>query len=122
MSLIAAFATAAILLADAAPPDQRGCPVAGTYRVAGTNPGGTVYEGTATIEARDGGCYIRWYPPNDSEGTGTYMYGRLKVQYRFTASGEVGEVVYERQPDGSLKGTWGPNGEVAQGTETLTPN
>ncbi len=124
MNPLVVIATAAIVLADAAPPPaQAACPVAGNYRVAGTNPGGTAYEGTATIEARDGGCYARWYPPNDSEGTGTYANGRLKVRYRFLAGGEGGEVICTRQPDGTLKGTWSPYGEGGgQGTETLTPN
>lgn len=124
MNPFVVIATAAVLLADAAPPPApAACSVAGNYRVAGTNPSGGNYEGTATIRARDGECYVRWAPPNESEGTGTYANGRLKVHYRSALGGEGGEVIYTRQPDGTLIGTWGPYGESGgQGTETLTPN
>ncbi len=124
MNTLAVIAVAAVLLADAAPPPARdACPVAGTYRVAGTNTGGTTYQGTATIEARDGECVIKWSPPSEAEGSGTYANGRLKVHYRPLAGGEGGEATYTRQNDGTLRGTWSLNGEGGGGgTETLTPN
>lgn len=114
---------AAVVLITAVPPEPGGCPVAGNYRVAGMNTGGTAYEGTATIEARDGQCFIRWSPPSEAEGTGTYANGRLKVHYRPRAGGEGGEATYTRQHDGKLRGTWSLYGEGGGGgTETLTPN
>lgn len=119
-----AAATTAIVLADAAPPQrQADCPVAGNYRVAGTNPGGGTYDGTMTIRARDGECYLRWSKPNEAEGTGTYANGKLKVYARSAAGGEGTEITYTRQPNGVLKGVWHileVNNE-GNGTETLTP-
>lgn len=118
-----AIAAALVLTAAAPPSETAPCPVAGKYRVAGTNTGGTTYQGTATIEDRDGECFIRWSPPSESEGSGTYANGRLKVHYRSALGGEGGEATYTRQPDGTLRGTWSLNGEGGGGgTETLTPN
>lgn len=120
--LIIAAAAGSIILADAAPPPaQRGCPVAGNYTVAGTNPGGGNYEGTAKITARDGECHIYWAPPNESEGQGPYVNGTLRVTYRMAAGGEGGVVVYTRQANGVLQGTWSLFEGGGEGTETLTP-
>ncbi len=117
-----AIAAALVLTAAVPPSENAACPVAGNYRVAGTNTGGTTYEGTATIEDRDGECLIRWSQPSEAEGRGTYANGRLKVRYRPLAGGEGGEATYTRQHDGKLRGTWSLFGEGSGGgTETLTP-
>jgi hypothetical protein len=118
-----AIAAALVLTAAAPPSETAACPVAGKYRVAGTNTGGTTYQGTATIADHDGECVIRWSPPSEAEGSGTYANGRLKVRYRPLGGGEGGEATYTRQPDGTLRGTWSLNGEGGGGgTETLTPS
>jgi hypothetical protein len=122
MKALVLIAAAAIVLADAPPPDRRGCPVAGNYRVAGTNPGGGDYEGTATIRAQGGECHVYWAPPNESEGAGTYANGKLTVHYRMAAGVEGGVVTYARQANGVLQGTWSLYEGGGVGTETLTPN
>ena len=104
------------------PAQGSSCPVAGNYLVIGRVPGATgSYTGNATISANAGGCHVRWYPPNDSEGTGTYANGQLTIYFTF-ANGGSGVVKYDRSPNGELHGTWWMNGnESNQGTETLRP-
>jgi hypothetical protein len=99
------------------------CPVAGSYRVLGRHPGGSgTYTGEALISATATGCQVRWFPPNDSFGTGDYSNGVLTIYFTFAQNGASGVVKYTRAPNGELHGTWWMNGgESQQGTETLRP-
>lgn len=97
------------------------CPVAGSYSVVGRVPGvDGSYKGEATITGQGNGCYMRWYPPNDSEGTGAYANGVLTIAFTFANGGGSGIVRYNLAPNGELHGVWWMNGNPsAQGTETL---
>ena len=99
---------------------QSTCPVAGRYAVVGRIPGATgQYTGEAVIAANATGCEMRWFPPNDSSGSGTYSNGVLTVYFTF-ANGGSGVVRYTRASNGELHGVWWMNGnENNQGTETL---
>jgi hypothetical protein len=110
---------AAISTAEA----QSRCPVAGRYAVVGRIPGATgQYTGEASITATDTGCRVRWFPPNDSTGTGIYSNGVLSVSFTFANGGGSGIVRYTRAPNGELHGVWWMNGDEGnQGTETLRP-
>lgn len=98
------------------------CPVAGRYFVVGRIPGATgSYKGEALISANATGCAVRWYPPNESSGSGDYTNGVLTVYFTF-ANGGSGVVKYNRAANGELHGVWWMNGnESNQGTETLRP-
>jgi hypothetical protein len=101
---------------------EAACPVAGNYSVDGHMSGHPRdYYGKAVIEARGGYCFVRWLPPNTSEGTGSYEGRTLTVD--FVLGGNPGVVRYERSDDGVLHGKFWPKGEPEQllGTETLTP-
>lgn len=64
---------------------------------------------------------MKWFPPNLSEGTGTYVSGVLTIYFTF-ANGESGVVKYNRAPNGEFHGVWWMNGNPDnQGTESLTP-
>jgi hypothetical protein len=94
--------------------------VGGQYRVEGTNADGSAYRGTATITpSSDSTCRISWQTGSTSSGI-CMMAGRA-----FAASnrmnGAVGLVVYEMQPDGSMKGVWTIADQPGAGTEVLTP-
>ena len=99
------------------------CPVSGRYFVIGRHPGGTgSYKGEAIISSNPGGCHVRWFPPNDSSGSGTYSNGVLTIYFTFAANGASGVVKYNRASNGELHGVWWMNGgESNQGTETLRP-
>ncbi len=97
------------------------CPIAGRYSVSGTNPNSSAtYHGQATITSNGVGCYVKWAPPNNSEGSGSYVSGVLTVH--FALGDYTGVVQYTHRANGTLSGTWwtdtAPN---ARGTETLYP-
>jgi|RhiMetdeSRZDD1v2_1073273.scaffolds.fasta_scaffold119877_7 hypothetical protein len=97
------------------------CPIAGRYAVKGSLPGtARSYRGEAVIRARGIGCYVKWLPPNDSEGTGNYKSGVLTIRWTF-ASGGHGVIRYTRGASGELNGMWWKdNSPSNKGTEKLT--
>ncbi len=101
---------------------QAACPIAGQYAVKGKMNGAAhFYKGEAIIKDEGGDCFVRWLPPNTSQGTGTYADGVLTVYY--TMGGQPGVVRYERGPGGVLEGSFWPKGHPTTilGVETLTP-
>jgi hypothetical protein len=100
---------ACALAAASAAQAQSTCQIAGRYGVVGRIPGAIgSYKGEALISANATGCYMRWFPPNDSEGTGTYSSGVLTIYFTF-ANGGSGVVRYERAPNGEFHGVWSMN-------------
>jgi hypothetical protein len=85
----------------------------GNYRVQGTNPNGSTYQGTLTIE-RAGPLYqVRWKIGKDTyEGQGTLNGSTLTVDW-----GQPDPVIYQVLNDGTLEGTWAKG----MGKESLTP-
>ena len=121
-----AAALAAVSIASIMPQahaQSGGCPVAGRYAVVGRVPGSNnSYKGEAIVSANATGCAMRWFPPNDSAGTGTYSDGVLTIYFTFANNGVSGVVKYNRAPNGELHGVWWINGnEANQGTESLRP-
>jgi hypothetical protein len=85
----------------------------GNYRVQGTNPNGSAYQGTLTIE-RSGPLYlVRWTIGKDTfAGQGTLSGSTLTVDW-----GQPDPVIYQVMNDGTLEGTWAKG----RGKESLTP-
>jgi hypothetical protein len=115
-----AFAGGALSALAAEGPDA--CPVAGRYAVVGYVPDATnPYRGEATISPSGAGCYMKWSPPNESDGNGDYSDGVLTIYFTF-ANGGSGVVKYTRASNGELRGTWWMDADPGRkGTETLTP-
>lgn len=121
--LIGAVASLACMgLASTARAASSACPVAGHYWLVGRVPGSTgSYRGEARISERNGGCFMKWSPPNNSEGTGEFVNGVLTIRFHFTKTSGSGVVQYVRRTDGSLNGTWWMDGrEWNQGPEVLS--
>lgn len=120
---IFAAATASVAVPESALAQSGYCPVAGRYFAIGRGPGTNAsYQGEAMISAIASGCHVRWFPPNDSSGTGTYSNGVLTIYFAMAKTGAAGVVKYKRAPNGELHGVWWFNGqESVQGTETLRP-
>ena len=94
--------------------------VGGQYRVEGANPDGSAYEGSATITVTsDTTCRIAWQVGAASNGICMVAGKTLAASY--TLKDKVGLVLYQLQPDGSLKGVWTIADQPGSGTETLTP-
>ncbi|MCB1318123.1 MAG: fibronectin-binding protein [Leptospiraceae bacterium] len=87
--------------------------ISGNYRVEGTNPDGSRYEGTCRVSRISGNTYrFDWSVGNSYSGTGTLQGNRISVDW-----GSDAPAVYSVRPNGSLVGTWA-NG---QATENLFP-
>ncbi len=94
--------------------------VGGQYRVEGTNADGSSYSGTATITpSSNSTCRITWR--TGSTSTGICMVAGRAFAASYVLNGKVGLVVYELQPDGSLRGAWTVADQPGAGTEILTP-
>ena len=118
LSLAAVLGVAAVSMASA----EAGCAVAGHYMAKGKLTGASgFYKGEVIIQEQNGGCFVRWLPPNTSSGVGTYADGVLTVNY--VIGGKPGVVRYERNDNGVMEGSFWPQGHPTdiQGVETLTP-
>ena len=93
--------------------------IAGRYEVQGTNPNGSTYSGTAQItETSESTCRIAWHV--GSEWQGICMLSGDVFAAAYHSGSTSGLLIYHRQADGSLSGTW-TVGAGTGGTETLTP-
>ena len=94
--------------------------VGGKYSVNGTNFDGSAYSGTAVITRSSGStCRIRWQTGSTSDGICMLANGSLAAAYAM--GNAFGLVLYELQPDGTLKGVWTIADKSGSGTEILTP-
>ncbi len=94
--------------------------MASKYDVAGTNPDGSKYKGTASVEViSDATFTIVWSVGGSTiKGFGMRMNDALAATYAI--NGEPGLVIYKVQGDG-LDGLWAIRGHNGNGTEHLTP-
>lgn len=106
------------MLAGALPPAlplvvQAAPLLGGAYAVAGRNPDGTSYQGTALVRARsDGSFEFLWRVGAFHRGIGSVEGNIVTVDF-----GDSFPAIYEMQPDGSLSGTWADG----RASERLTP-
>ena len=94
--------------------------LASHYDVAGTNPNGSAYSGTATVNViSDTTFTIKWNIAGSVyEGFGMRLNDTLSATY--TIDGEPGLVMYKVDADG-IKGLWAIRGHNGSGTEQLKP-
>ena len=116
MQISGSIAVLAVLLAAAAHAQT----VGGAYTVAGTNPNGSSYSGTAEIAMSGSTCQIAWRTgPTTSQGVCMVTNKALAAFYKLGA--DFGLVVYDLQPDGVLTGYWTIVDKDGVGGEILTP-
>jgi hypothetical protein len=91
------------------------------YDVAGTNPNGSKYAGTATIEViSDTTFAIRWEIGSSVfKGFGMRMNDSVAATY--VIGGDPGLIIYKVDDSGVLSGLWSVRGHNGSGTERLTP-
>ena len=95
--------------------------VGGKYTVKGTNFDGSSYDGTAVItRSSDTTCRVHW-ETGSSSSDGFCMLANKSLAAAYKLGDDVGLVLYELQPDGSLKGFWTIADKSGAGTEILTP-
>jgi hypothetical protein len=116
---VRAFTLAALLAAPFAG-SAHAQTVGGAYTVAGTNPDGSSYSGTAEITPGGSTCRIVWQTgPSTSQGV--CMVSNKAVAAFYKLGTDFGLVVYELQPDGKLTGYWSIVDKDGVGGEILTP-
>jgi hypothetical protein len=95
--------------------------LAPTYDETGTNPNGSKYTGTATVEIiSDTTFSIRWKIGSTTyNGFGMRMNDTLAATYM--VDGQPGLIVYKVGDDGTLSGLWAIRGQNGNGTDRLTP-
>jgi hypothetical protein len=92
--------------------------VGGSYTVRGTNPNGQQYSGTAEITPSGSACRITWHTGSTSS-SGICMLANKAFAASYILQGKQGLVIYELQPNGSLKGWWTIADSSGVGTEAL---
>jgi hypothetical protein len=81
--------------------------VTGSYRVQGTNPNGSRYQGSATLEREDKHYRIRWNIAGTIfSGTGRFNDGRLEIRWTNDSGSAGGRITYRVDKDGVLHGLW----------------
>lgn len=96
--------------------------IGGSYHVSGTNPDGSKYSGEATITLEsEVTCSIHW-ETGDTTSDGICMRDKGVFVAGYVLGDNIGLVVYEILPDGSMSGRWTITGESGVGTEVLSPN
>jgi hypothetical protein len=95
--------------------------LAPTYDVVGTNPNGSKYTGTATIDIiSDSTFAIQWNIGGAVfKGFGMRMNDALAATY--VIDGDPGLIIYKVDDSGTLNGLWSVRGRNGSGTERLTP-
>ncbi len=95
--------------------------VGGKYRVAGKNADGTTYSGTAEITVTSQNtCRIVWQT-GGTTSRGICMRNGTAFAASYVMGKDVGLVVYETQPDRSMRGLWTIVDQSGLGSEILTP-
>jgi hypothetical protein len=91
------------------------------YDVAGTNPDGSKYAGTATIEGTSDTTFtIRW-DTGSSVFEGFGMRTSDSAAATFMIESNPGLIIYKADDNGVLNGLWSIHGRDGTGMERLTP-
>ena len=94
--------------------------IGGKYSVAGKNFDGLGYAGTVQITPSGSTCRIAW-KTGETSSEGLCMVSNKTLAAFYKLGSDYGVVIYDIQPDGSLKGQWGIVDKKGIGTEVLTP-
>lgn len=95
--------------------------IGGTYTVSGTNFDGSRYGGEAEIVlTSQTTCVIHW-TTGGTTSDGICMRNGTAFSAGYVMGNDIGLVVYQVKPDGTLDGLWTIAGKEGNGTEVLTP-
>ena len=120
MKLIRILAVMAAILATSALPAaaQR----SGLYNISGTNPDGSLYNGTMMLTQVGGTSFrLTWtVGTNTIEGVGMVSGLTLSVVFSL-GENQTAMGIYDLRPNGELSGIWTVIGSQATGTEVARP-
>ena len=91
------------------------------YDAVGTNPDGSKYTGTATVQILSDTTFAIQWTINGTVYKGFGMRRNDALAATYTIDGEPGLVIYKVDGNG-LNGLWAIRGENGNGSEHLTPS
>ena len=95
--------------------------VGGRYRVLGKNFDGSDYSGAAEITVTSNNtCRIVWVT-GGTTSRGICMRNGNAFSAAYQLGSQIGLVIYERQPDGTMEGIWTLADKTGVGRERLVP-
>ncbi len=92
------------------------------YDVAGTNPDGSTYSGTARIQVISEASFTIHWRIGGATYDGFGMRDGDALAANYTIDGKPGLVIYKVDDDGVFHGVWVVRGDNEGGTERLTPH
>ena len=110
-----------LFLAVALPANAETLTLSSTYSVAGTNPDGSKYTGTAAVKVVSDATFTIKWTVGSSVYTGFGMRMNDALSATYTINGQPGLVIYKVDGNGMLNGLWAVRGRDGSGTERLTP-
>ena len=108
-------------LAAVTPASAETLTLAPKYTATGTNPDGSKYTGTATVQPQSDTTFAIQWSIGGSVYKGFGMRRNDALAATYTIDGEPGLVIYKVDGNG-LDGLWAVRGENGNGTEHLTPS
>ena len=96
--------------------------LAHSYDAAGTNPDGSKYTGTVTIDIISDTTFSIVWKIGDETYKGFGMRRNDALAASYTIGGEPGLMVYHVDDKGIMRGLWAVRGENGNGSEVLTPH
>jgi hypothetical protein len=112
---------AVVLLGLATPASAETLKLASTYDEAGTNPNGSKYTGTATIQILSDTTFAIQWTVGDTTFSGFGMRRDDNLAATYMINGQPGLMIYKVGEDGVLNGLWAVRGRDGNGTDRLTP-
>jgi hypothetical protein len=95
--------------------------VSGLYTLQGTNPDGSTYVGEVEIvPLSEVTCEITWATGGEVS-TGICMRYDNAFAAAYTMDADVGLLIYQIMPNGTMQGTWTIAGQDGVGNEMLIP-
>jgi hypothetical protein len=110
-----------LFLAVALPANAETLTLSSTYGVAGTNPDGSKYTGTAAVKVISDATFTIQWTIGSSVYTGFGMRMNDALAATYMINGDPGLVIYKVGANGRLDGLWAIRGHNGDGTELLTP-
>lgn len=118
--MIRAISTLAFL-AVASSASAESLTLAPKYDAVGTNPDGSKYSGTATVQILSDTTFAIQWTINGAVYKGFGMRRNDALAAAYTIDGEPGLIIYKVDGNG-LNGLWAIRGENGNGSERLTPS
>lgn len=110
-----------LFLAVAMPANAETLTLSSTYSVAGTNPDGSKYTGTADVKVISDATFTIKWTVGSSVYTGFGMRMNDALAATYMIDGAPGLVIYKVGGNGKLDGLWAIRAHDGNGTEVLTP-